>query len=179
MNKLITDVEETFSWGREGNYEKGQRFERLSKYLLESLRVAESIHNIPTTSNQIDYLVYIKPHRFYHPFLAWIGLHFLVECKNENSSISSREVADLSILMDDYKCKLGLFISRNDFSGKDSFDDGNSRRYKEYWKNKNDRVILGITFEEIKRLSETKENLLTLIREKHRLFINEKDIQSS
>jgi len=78
----------------------------LSIYWSHLHRVAESIHNIPTTSNQIDYLVYIKPHRFYHPFLAWIGLHFLVECKNENSSISSREVADLSILMDDYKCKL-------------------------------------------------------------------------
>lgn len=174
---IINQVEETFTWDKKRNHEKGERYEKFAKYLLNSLRVCENIHNIPTSSNQIDYLVEVRPHKFTHPFLAGLGQYFLVECKNEKSSISSREVADLAGLMNDHKCNFGVFISRKDFAGLYKYEDANAKRYKEY--QQSNKIIISLTFDNIKKLCEHKENLLTLIRDKHRLFITEQDLLKS
>lgn len=102
-----------------------------------------------------------------HPFIESLGSTIIVECKNWNKSVSSRQAENLDKLVKDYDCKLGIYISRKDFSGQDYTKDAKRRVIKIYGETR--RLLICITLKEIEnRIINNRESLITIIEEKCR-----------
>ncbi|WZL83270.1 restriction endonuclease [Vallitaleaceae bacterium 9-2] len=173
LNRELENLEElTKSKDKKNNRKKGKALEKFASLIFSFCVNYEGYEDVNTKTNQIDIKINLKPIPFPEPFITHLGYTIIVECKNENHSVSSREVDNLSTLLTDYDSKLGIFLSRKDISG-NSNEDGKRRAINQYYAHKH--TIICITFDEIKkRVIENKESFICLIEEKYNEFHDSK-----
>ncbi len=147
------------------NNEKKLALEDFGKYLFELCPLFKVEANIPTLTNEIDLYLTIQPHFYPHPFLNMLGYTMICECKNINKKIDSRKTDNVDTLMRDKNSKIGVYISRQGFTGKNPISDGKGRVYKAFAEER--KYIICITYKEIyNRIIENRESLLKIIQEK-------------
>lgn len=153
------------SFSVKNNNEKKLALEDFGKYLFDLCPLFEVESNIHTLTNEIDLYITIKPHFYPHPFLNMLGYTLVCECKNIKEKIDSRKADNLDTLMRDKNSKVGIYLSREGFTGPNPISDGKGRIYKAFAEER--KYIICITYKEIfNRIIKNNESLLKIIQEK-------------
>ena len=176
FEKKIALVEESRSWPKERNDEKGTALEELMKFIFNRFINIGSIERDKlTTDNEID--VYIDFNKnLINIFLSNIKGKILCECKNIANSIDVGMVSKLSELCEKNQSGLGIFISNKGLSKGRSgsmWKNAEGKRRKLYLSNK--IPIISFTLDEIKQLKYEGINFFTIIKNKVNYLIDEID----
>ncbi len=155
----------TDSFKIDDNNEKKLALEDLGTFLFEICPLFKVENNIKTLTNEIDLYITIKPHVWSHPFLDMLGYNMICECKNINQKIDTRKADNVDTLMRDKCSKIGIYLSRKGFTGKNPISDAQGRILKTYIKE--EKFIICITYKEIfERIIKKRESFLKIIQEK-------------
>lgn len=165
--KLLKRLEASFQ--SKSTKVKQEAMENVANYLLSCVHCFDVTHNHRSETNQIDQMVRVRPYRYVHPLLEFIGTHFICECKNEEESVSVQKISNLKSLLDDHNASLGVFFSRKPISG-EGWSDGSGKVRQIFMHSR--KVIVCIDYNDIERLLQSKANLMTMLYDKYHEVIS-------
>lgn len=170
FNSLLGKIEESKSWGKKRNKEKGDLLEELMRFICSRFSNVYSFSQARTTDNEIDLDI-----RFNEvlstPFIKDTNSYFICECKNKSSaSVDVGMVSKLVELCQSNGAGLGMFVSHKGVSGS-GWKYGEGKRRKLYLST--GIRIISFKIEELKSLINEGVNFYTLIKQKSAALVNE------
>lgn len=156
-------------------YEKGRLFENMVTALFLSTKIFKVINNKNTTSNEFDILVALNKNgkilRAAKIIPDWISDRFLVECKNHKKTIEVGLVGKFFSLMDVSKINLGLFISKNGVTGKDSSHWSDAKAFinkinLKYSESSEPKILLDIDLDDIEKAIQNDIYIIDIIQDR-------------
>lgn len=172
LMKLIEAVEESQTWDKSKNKDKGAILEELACFLLSRFQDAKVISNRLVADNETDVEVVLSEKILPEFIREYIGPKIICECKNyKNKTVDVGMVVKLADLIPKRKARFGMFLSLKGVGGY-GWRYGEGKRKKIYLK---DNIpIISFRVEEIRKLL-TGDNFLTMIKMKLRALIDEVD----
>lgn len=172
FNSFLQLIEESQTWPRTRNKEKGDLLENLMKLVFSRFCNVTKFDRSITADNEID--LNINFNELLSPtFLQKINSNLICECKNMvSSSINVGTVTKLAELCSHNMAGMGMFVSLRGIGGR-GWRYGEGKRRKLFLSEK--IPIISFTIEEIKSLSSPEMNFYSLIKKKHRQLVDEVD----
>lgn len=154
--------------------EKGDALEDLTQCIFDSFGVFESLNNIHTSTNEIDFLCRLNSQGRISKSSGYFEIEdsFLIECKNLNTTVNVTHVDKFAALLLLHGKKLGIIISRKGVTGTSKWKDSKGFIKKFYLKN--NILIVSLTLTDIESLFS--RSLFELVREKKDEIIYDCDI---
>lgn len=167
LDRFLDEVKSSWeSEEKDANNQKGRSLEDIGVYLLNCVEPFDVEYDYKTPINQLDSLVEVLNFRGNNPFLSEIGQFFCAECKNENSTVGITHVQKVGAIMQEHHTNLTLLFSRKKLTGHGKFEAAQGYVYT-LFVGKNKR-ILSITYADIRELCDSKQNFLTMLRQKNK-----------
>lgn len=154
------------------SYQKGKLFEDMVEALLLSTKIFKTIKNKHTSSNEFDILVALNTNgkilRAKKIIPSWIPDKFLIECKNHKDPVNVGLVGKFYSLMEVSKINLGIFISKEGVTGKNSkhWDDAMAFINKinlKYSESSNPKVLLDFCINDLEKAVKSNINIIEAI----------------
>lgn len=165
LDEMVLDVENSWkSLQSSANVEKGRTLEDLSVYLLSCVEPFDVEYDYKTPVNQLDAIVEVLSFKGNNNFLSEIGSIFCAECKNESGNVDITHVEKIGAIMQQHHTNLTILFSRNPLTGLGKYEAAQGYVYT-LCVSANKR-ILNITYNDIKEISVSGMNFLTLLRKK-------------
>ena len=170
--KMIATIK---SYDEMNAYEKGRLFENMVTALFLSTKIFKVINNKNTTSNEFDILVALNKNgkilRAAKIIPDWISDRFLVEFKNHKETIEVGLVGKFFSLMDVSKINLGLFISKNGVTGKDSSHWSDAKAFinkinLKYSESSEPKILLDIDLDDIEKAIQNDIYIIDIIQDR-------------
>lgn len=170
LNELIDLVENgTFSTTKE----KGDALEDLTKFLFSSLKFFETLPNLHTSSNEIDFICNLNKQGLTALKQGYLEFHtdFLIECKNYNNNVNVTHVGKFAALLNIQTKKFGIIVSKKRITGANW---SGALGFTKKFFLKNNILIINFTLEDFKLLN--KHSFFEIIHNKKQEIINDVDL---
>lgn len=168
--RMLLEVESSWtSKVKNANTLRGRTLEDLCCYLLSCVIPFSITYDLRTPTNQIDILTEVLAFDGHNPFLQGIGQYFASECKNENRPVGVTHVEKFSAVLEHHNLNFGIIFSRKGLTGLSNFRE--AHRFIVFFLARTNKRILNITYEDIKRMLETRLNFLSLLRQKNHALV--------
>lgn len=170
LNKLIDLVENgTFSTTKE----KGDALEDLTKFLFSSLKFFETLPNLHTSSNEIDFICNLNKQGLAALKQGYLEFNtdFLIECKNYDNNVNVTHVGKFAALLNIQTKKFGIIVSKKRITGANW---SGALGFTKKFFLKNNILIINFTLEDFKLLN--KHSFFEIIHNKKQEIINDVDL---
>lgn len=171
LNVLIDEIEK-------GNFktekDKGDSLESLTRETLTGLKFFDSLPNIHTSTNEIDFLCKLNTSGTIAKSKGYFNFEdeFLIECKNYAGKVDVTFVGKFAYLLLSQSKKLGILVSKNGVTGS-KWSNAYGWIKKLYLKH--DVLIVSFTLDDFKELIEGR-SFFEIIEIKKMDIINDTDI---
>ncbi|GGD22886.1 restriction endonuclease [Pontibacillus salipaludis] len=172
----IKHIEESQSWDRSRNKDKGELLEEFTMFLFNRFQDVRVTKNKRPADNETD-IEAVMSEKAQPPFITQIiGPKIVCECKNKkSSSIDVGMVTKLAEILPTRGSSFGVFISINGMGGY-AWRYGEGKRKKIMYK---DRLpLISFTVKELEVLLEG-NNFLTMIKQKYYQLLDEVDDETA
>jgi len=155
LGELLDSVERA-----QTNDEKKRSLESLSEELFKAVEGFTVLGPMKTPTGELDRI--IRNENTSHPFLASLGSHVLVECKNWAEKVGSPHIRIFLDKMDEHRCEVGVMLTRNGITGEGT-DEAVGRIRSKY--QQSGKVVIVLTKDDVERII-TCENLIQIMKKK-------------
>ncbi|MGW9574292.1 restriction endonuclease, partial [Paenibacillus terrae] len=175
VKMFIDKIEESKTWTRSRNQEKGALLEDFAVFLFERFQNANVKKNRRPTDNEMDVEISLSEIALPQFMRDYLAPKIICECKNKaHSTVDVGMVAKLAELLPGRGSKIGIFISINGISGS-GWRYGEGKRKKILIK---DGIpIISFRVKELEKILQGK-NFYTMIKEKINNLFDEVDDDS-
>lgn len=168
--RLVQHLRDRLDGEEIGKKEKGDRFEDLAAYLLQTLPGPRILRDVRTTDSQSDLIVVQRsPGSSY--MLEALGRAFLVECKNWEDAVGPDTVNHFAAKIRFHKCKCGVLFAKSNITGRRSeIPVGGARLTLLRWFHQDGCSVLIVDKDDLQLLAKGTMSVGELLLEKHELL---------